>query len=162
MRNNLKILKTLIYIAIILFFLFGLFYCGYYVPAHAGLFAYISNGTKMQIAKIVGMSFNWLCSIPCFIVLIYVVKVAKKIDVGGFFVESTAKEMIFAGALLSLDSILYFLVNLILAIILKDNGLEVIYTFLGVVGMAIGGCMFFSARAVKASIFYKEEGEGII
>lgn len=162
MHNNLKILKNLIFVAIVLFTLFGLFYCAFYVPFHAGLFSYIQNGTKMEMTRILGMVLNWGCSIPCFVVLIYVWKVARSIDVGGFFEEATVKNMITAGAILSIDCEFFTLANIALSCILRDCGLEVIYSFLRLVGMAIGGCMFFAARAVRASIFYKKEGEGII
>lgn len=157
-----KKIQLLIILSAITFFLVGVFFCGYYAPLQTGLIAKISSNIDMSTAQIIELVFNWICSIPCFLILILVIKVAIKIGNGNFFDLEVCRYLKVGGLILIVDCIMFFLANLVFVIIAKTIDYKMMNLLLSLVGISIGGVLFFGSFMLKNSIEYKEDSEAIV
>lgn len=147
----------IMYLGITAFFLLGLFFCGFYAPATFNLFVQQSS-----VFDYIELSLYWLCSVPCFVLLIYAIKIAKMVGKNEFFSSKTVRYLKVCGCLLSIDSFVFLVVNFVFAIIRQSLLFEVLMLLLSLVGLAIGVSMILSSKAVEQSKQYKEDGEGIL
>lgn len=162
MERNLKAIRALTYAAVAAFASFGAFFCAFYAPYQTGLFAYAREGYAMQPLRVFALCLDWACSLPCFAVLVLAVSCGRRVGKGGFFCKETVRELKIGGLILIADCLAFLVGNLVLVLLLRDLGAEVLYCFLAIVGGVVGGCMFFSSGAVSSSIAYKEDSEAFV
>ena len=152
-----KRISIMMYLGIAMFALLGLFFCGFYVPKTFGLFSQLSSSLEY-----VEMAFYWTCSIPCFCFLILFIKIAKSVSEESFFTSTTVKNLKISGYLLAVDSMVFFVANVVFAIIRQSLSIETLMAILSLVGVAIGVSGVFISQAVEQSRQYKEYSEGIL
>ena len=155
-------IHILIYIAAIVLCLVGLFQCGYYMPLQTGLISKINNGVDMSAIQIMELLFYWLCSLPCFLILILIIKTAIKINKDNVFDSEISRYMKVSGIILLIDCSVFFISNLIFTIISKTVDYKITYLLLSIVGAAIGGLLFYGSSILNKSIEYKEDSESIV
>jgi hypothetical protein len=141
-------------IAIIAFALVGVAFCAYWAP-------FSIKKIYPEAIPWLEVSFYWVTSAPCFVILGLAWDVTNRFGQGKFFEERSAKDIEISGWILGIDSLL-FIVGNIVVYFLKPNGYEFLYWVLGVAGFCLSILFLAIARYVKAAEAIKEENEAIV
>lgn len=139
--------------AIIIFALAGLAFVGYVEPF--GILKIYASAPWLEIV------FYWVCSLPCFFVLVLAWKITSSFKQGKFFETGSARDISISGWILGVDGLLFIIGN-ILVYFLKPNGQEFFYLFLGVTAVCLGIFFIVLADYMKKAIALKQDNEAIV
>lgn len=163
MKNS--ILSILLRFAIVIIGLCGVAVCALWYPftisvsVTGGVTAELT--LQQNIEFWTQLSFYWLCSIPCFIVLIFFWQVTSYIARDKAFSQQTAKALNRSAVLLFADIVLFLIGNIVF-LALQWNWLAVAYFFIAIIGVVIATVLLVLAQYVsKASVMKEEYDETI-
>ncbi len=155
-----KKISTIMIIGIAVLYLVGAFICIFFAPMSFGL--YSQSHEYLKPINYVQLYSCWSCSLPCFVLLAFMLNISKKIRLGTFFSSSSAKILFVGGLMLAIDSLIYMGLNIFFSIYLKSMGIQALFAVISLIGIAIGVSLIVLSKAVIESARYKESGEGIL
>lgn len=144
--------------AIVVVFLCGLILCLYVLPIWGK--KVIEENFQLAGAFLPWMIFLWIASLPCFSVLIFGWKVAGEIRVNRSFSESNAKSLKYVSILAMVDSVFFFLGNVIYLVLgLSRLGILFLSCIIVFVGIAISVASALVSHLVYKAASMQEENE---
>lgn len=107
------------------------------------------------------LSFYWLTSLPCFVILVIAWTVSSEIKKDNALSEAVMKKVRTQGMILLAD-LAVFLVGNIVFMLLGWNDFAVIYYIFTAVGLVFASGLYVLWHYIKVGVGLKEETEGLI
>ena len=153
-------------ISIIIVGLFGIVMCVFMYPFAVSLNTYglmdVEPATIQQLIRSwVQLSFYWIASIPCFIILIIIWKISIIIKKDDLFSNNIVNLINIVIYTLFID-LTFFLVGNVIFLILRWRIFNALYFMLIILGLVIISFFWIASEIIKKGIEYKEVVEGTI
>ena len=152
-------------VSLIIVAVFGILICALWYPFTISLtsFGIVDySPTVEQVTRFwVTLSFYWVVSVPCFVVLFILWKISIYLKKNDFFTNNVVvlmKRIIF----ILLIDLFIFLIGNVVFLLLKWNDFAIIYFMITVLGLVFICFLYVGIIIIKKEIELKEDLEGTI
>lgn len=155
-------------ISLILICFLGVAICALAYPFQVSLTAIgVPSGERVPptieqyIEYWVQLSFYWIASIPCFLILLFGWNISSEIKKGNAFSMKVSKKLNTGAQILFVDSMLYLAAQLVFTM-LDWNPFVLILSIVGLIGLILSFVLYLAARYVREAAKIKEENEAYV
>ena len=152
-------------VSLIIVAVFGILICALWYPFTISLtsFGIVDySPTVEQVTRFwVTLSFYWVVSVPCFVVLFILWKISIYLKKNDFFTNNVVVLMKRIVFILLID-LFIFLIGNVVFLLLKWNDFAIIYFMITVLGLVVICFLYVGIIIIKKGIELKEDLEGTI
>lgn len=160
-----QILTIFLRVSVIIICLLGIIMCAFVYPiiVTVGTTGIPTDPVEPLRSELIAfwiqIHFYWFTSIPCFLILLIVWGISNEVTKGLLFSQKVADRLNISSIILAIDCAIFLLGQIVLAIVYGWNGVSMLFTSMGVVGLIFSYGLFFAGRYIGEVAEIKAENE---
>ena len=160
-----QLLTIFLRVSLIIICLLGIIMCAFIYPiiVTVGTVGIPTDPVEPLRSEVIAfwlqIHFYWLASIPCFLILIVLWRISNEVKKGLLFSQKVANRLNISSKILAVDCAVFLLFQIVLAFIYGWNGVNTLFTSIGVVGLIFSYGLLFAGRYIKEVAEIKADNE---